>query len=82
METPHTLTAQERKEMIFAWMRAYGLSYFCIGQSLGITGTGVSLMFTRATIPTRRYNQLRTVGVPPQLLPPAKDIPTGPKPRY
>ena len=82
METQHNLTAQERKEKIFAWMRANGHTYESIGQSLGITGTGVSLMFTRATIPTRRYNQLRTVGVPPQLLPPAKDIPTGPKPRH
>lgn len=81
METEHNITAQERKEKVFAWMRANGLTYERIGERLGVTGTGVSRMFTKPSIPTRRYRQLLDVGVPRHLLPPAKDIPTGPKPR-
>lgn len=82
METQLNITAHERKEKVFAWMRANGLTYDSIGQRLGVTGTGVSLMFTRASIPTRRHQQLQNIGVPPELLPPARDIPTGPKPKH
>lgn len=81
MEIKPNITVQERKEKIFAWMRANGHTYESLGKRLGVTGTGVSRMFTRSSIPTRRYKQLRDEGVPPHLLPPAKDIPTGPKPK-
>ena len=81
MEIKPNITVQERKEKIFAWMRANGHTYESLGKRLGVTGTGVSRMFTRSSIPTRRYKQLRDEGVPPHLLPPAKDIPPGPKPK-
>lgn len=82
MQTQLNITTQERKEKVFAWLRANGFTYDSLGQLLGVTGTGVSLMFSRSTIPSHRHQQLRDVGVPPDLLPPAKDIPTGPKPKY
>ena len=63
MEIKPNITVQERKEKIFAWMRANGHTYESLGKRLGVTGTGVSRMFTRSSIPTRRYKQLRDEGV-------------------
>ena len=74
----HNSAGKKKKEKVFAWMRANDLTYERIGERLGVIGTGVSRMFTKPSIPTRRYKQLLDVGVPRHLLPPTKDIPTDP----
>lgn len=81
MQTQLNLTSHTRKEKMFSWMRANGLTYASIASRIGVTAHGLSLMFTRKSIPTRRYKQLTEVGVPLDILPPARDIPTGPRPK-
>lgn len=82
METVYNLTPRERKEKMFEWMVANKLTYKRISEIMGVSSTLVSIMFKRPSIPTRRHKQLRDVGVPLEILPPAKDIPSGPRPKW
>lgn len=82
MTTKHNLTPRERKEKMFEWMMANDLTYKKISALIGVSPTFASVMFTRPSIPTRRHRQLVEVGVPPEIIPPAKDIPPGPRPKW
>lgn len=81
MSTQLNITRRERKEKVFLWLRQNGLTYTSLARKMGMSQWGVSKLLERPTIPTRRHRQLVELGLPTDLLPPAKDIPTGPKPR-
>lgn len=70
-----------RQEILPIWMRREGLYLSAIAMKIGMTKAGLSNLLRRERIPTRRFNQLRDIGIPEDLLPRAEDIKAGPKPR-
>lgn len=81
MNTTCNLTELTLKEKFSVWISRNRGTYSELARAMGMTKWGVAKLFTRETIPTVRYNQLVELGIPPEFLPPAKDIPRGRKPR-
>lgn len=80
MDTAFNLTELTQKEKLGVWMKRSGMTYAVMAQRMGMTQWGAAKLFTRESIPTLRHNQLVELGIPFEFLPPAKDIPPGPKP--
>lgn len=81
MEAEQNIPQFERKEKLCQWLYDNGMTYSSLSRQMGVTPHGVSSMLARNSIPTLRHRQLLALGVPEELLPPGKDIRTGPKPR-
>ena len=54
------------------------MTYRWVGEQLGITGQGACSLLKKETVPVKRYDQLKELGIPAHLLPTPMDIPTGP----
>ena len=64
------------------WMQEHNITFPALATQLGLkSDTGPRMLIARETIPVERYNQLRALGFPEELLPIPLDIPRGPRPK-
>lgn len=68
-----------RQELLLIWLRRKGLKYSDIARSLDVSVSTVRAWFEAESIPEWRHNSLVRYGVPVDLLPPAVNIPPGPR---
>lgn len=76
--TQSTLT---RQELLRIWLYRRGITKTQIAKAIGVTIMAVTHWFESERIPTRRHSQLVDLGIPPELLPVAEDLPRGPRSR-
>lgn len=76
------LTSLTRQEQLLIWLRREGMTCKAIAEKLHVGSiTSVSRWFSAESIPSWRHRQLVELGIPAVLLPPAVDIPPGPRAR-
>lgn len=76
---PHTeLTRQERFKL---WMWKTSFKQSELARRLGVSKSTVGYWIRAEHLPSWRVRQMREFGIPEELLPSAKDIPSGPKPK-
>ena len=63
------------------WMSSHDITFKAVGEHLDVTGNGARTLLHRNTIPTKRHEQLRSLGFPHDLLPEPCDKKTGPRPK-
>jgi hypothetical protein len=64
------------------WMLRNGITFPMLGKLLGgITGSAVQQLLARDCISLSRHKEFLALGVPGHLLPPARDIPRGRRPK-
>lgn len=77
---PELVNDLTRTEKLEVYLNRIGSSYASIGDKLGVSRSTALRMLRSAHIPTYRHRQLSSI-LPAELLPEAKDVPPGPKPR-
>ena len=70
-----------RKDKLKGWLCAHRLTYAGIGAQLGMAAASVFHIFNSDTARPERVEQLRSLGIPEDLLPAPHYTPPGPKPR-
>ncbi len=70
-----------RIDNIKAWLSARHLTHADVGQALGITAAAVTKMLNNDHARPERVAQLREIGIPEDLLPEARYITPGRKPK-
>lgn len=75
------LTTFDRQALFVAWARTAGLTLTQIAKAMGISVAALSNLYRAETIPTRRWEQLRDLGAPVEVLPRAEDRSPGPAPK-
>lgn len=70
-----------RQESLYIWLRRNKIKGKDIAEKLGCSPNIVSRWLRSDRLPSWRVSQLRTLGIPDELLPRAEDIPSGPKPK-
>lgn len=68
-----------RLEQLIIWMRRNNINFSNIGEYLGITRMSAGRLCKAERIPSSRHRELIRLGIPTDLLPPAKDVRRGPK---
>ncbi len=68
-----------RQAMLLAWLKQEGITQARIAQALETSEQSVSRWMRAESLSSRRHGQLVKFGIPAELLPPAVDIPPGPK---
>ena len=64
------------------WMQEHDITFPALARQLGMkSDAGPRMLITRETIPVRRYNHLRILGFPEDLLPIPLDLPRGRRPK-
>ena len=62
------------------WMQEHNITFPALATQLGMkSDTGPRMLIARETIPVERYNQLRALGFPEELLPIPLENPRGPR---
>ena len=75
MSTPRVIRCRE-------WMDQHNITFSAISIELGLKNVGSSrTMIFRETIPVFRYQQLRALGFPEEVLPIPLDLPRGRRPK-
>lgn len=76
-----SLTDLTRQERLVIWLRRAGISNAALARALGTGQATICRWINHAdSLPSWRHRQLTEFGIPAELLPPAMDIPGGPKP--
>lgn len=78
---PRSIEEITRIEKLDIVLKRAGISYTDMGKRIGVSRSSIYKMLTAETISTWRFAQLLTAGIPQELLPEAKNIAPGPKPR-
>ncbi|MDR1125692.1 MAG: XRE family transcriptional regulator [Deltaproteobacteria bacterium] len=78
MATDATPTRYERLRV---WMREHGITFTALGEQLGLRYSGARRVCIGTTCPSRHHSKMLELGFPAELLPEAKDMPVGPKPK-
>ncbi|MCT4534214.1 hypothetical protein [Halodesulfovibrio sp.] len=78
---PELIDDLTRTEKLELYMKRKRLSYASIGKSIGATRSTAFNLLHAPRVPTHRYKQLLQAGIPEPLIPPARDIAPGPKPK-
>lgn len=68
-----------RQGRLIGWLKQEGITQAEIARSLSASEQTVSRWIRSDSIPSWRHRQLVAFGIPEELLPPAIDIPSGPK---
>ena len=76
-----TLIPLSRQAQLRGWLAEKGLSWAFLGRRMGISAKAVALLCRNEAIAPHRWAQLRDLGLPAALLPEARNIKPGPKPR-
>lgn len=77
---PELVNDLTRTEKLDVYLSRIGSSYANIGDKLGISRSTALRMLRSPHVSTHRHRQLASL-LPKELLPEAKDVPPGPKPR-
>lgn len=76
-----SLSDLTRQERLVIWLRRAGISNAALARALGTGQATICRWINHAdSLPSWRHRQLVEFGIPAELLPPAMDIPGGPKP--
>ncbi len=75
------LSKLSREEKLRAFMAIKGVTLASLAQKMNISSNAVKYLLFNKTIPTRRYRELIDIGFPEDVLPPAEDRKSGPKPK-
>lgn len=70
-----------RFQRLRAWMREHGITFKALGEQLGLRYSGARRVCLGETCPSRHHTKMLNLGFPAELLPEAKDLPVGPKPK-
>lgn len=70
-----------RVDKLKGWLYTRRLTYEGIGQTLGLTSASVLKIVNSETARPERVEQLKSLGIPEELLPEPRYIPPGPKPK-
>lgn len=73
-----TPTRQERLKL---WLWSNNVPQAEIARRLGVAKSSVGYWIRRDFLSAQRVEQLRELGIPEDLLPCARDIPSGPRPK-
>lgn len=64
------------------WMQEHDITFPALATQLGMkSNAGPRMLLAKETIPVRRYNQLRALGFPEDILPIPLDLPRGRRPK-
>lgn len=74
-------TELTRQELLKLWFWKSSLAQADLARALGVAGSTVCAWMRREHLSSWRVAQLREFGIPEELLPLARDIPSGPKPK-
>lgn len=81
--TPNLTDTQYRRQaLLYLWLRENRVSLASLARQIGVSQVSVSKWVQAESIPTKRLEQLKQLGIPEELLPKGVDIPTGPKPGW
>lgn len=75
------LIAISRQDSFLVYLRSAGLNLTRVAEELGVSVSAVSQIYRARSISTRRWRQLRELGIPAEVLPPAVDRRSGPAPK-
>lgn len=78
---PELIADLTRAEKLEIYMKRTGITFSDIAKPIGVAPASARRMLLNDSIPTWRHTQLLKAGVPEQLLPPARDIAPGRKPK-
>ena len=70
-----------REEKLRIWMALAGETYSSIARKVWLEFSSVKYLLENKTISIARYEDFRNLGIPEDVLPPAKDLKPGPKKR-
>lgn len=76
-----TQSEPTRQELLHLWFRRNGIRQREIAARLGMSETCFCRLLRKDSISTWRHQQLLALGLPPELLPQARDIAPGPRRR-
>lgn len=75
-----TQTDLTRQERLKVWLWRNNLPQAAIARKLGVAKATVGYWIRAEHLPTERVAMLRELGIPAELLPEARDLPSGPRP--
>ncbi|MEZ6855010.1 hypothetical protein [Halodesulfovibrio aestuarii] len=78
---PEFIADLTRAEKLEIYMKRTGLTFADIAKPLNVAPASARRMLLNDSIPTWRHTQLIKAGIPEMLLPPARDIAPGRKPK-
>ena len=78
---PELITDLSRTEKLEIFMKRKQMSFSDIGKAIGVSKASAVRLLRADSVPSYRYAQLVRADIPAVLLPPAKDIAPGPKPK-
>lgn len=78
---PELISDLTRAEKLEVYLKRRKLTFVHIAKSISVTPTSARRMLSNNFIPTWRFNQLLAAGIPEELLPPARDVAPGRKPK-
>lgn len=78
---PELISDLTRAEKLEVYMKRKNITFSNIAKSIGVAPASARRMLLNESIPTWRHNQLLAAGIPDVLLPPARDVAPGRKPK-
>ena len=64
------------------WMDAHDITFLALAKQIGMkSDNGARALLSRETLSVFRFNQLRELGFPEDILPIPLDLPRGPRPK-
>lgn len=81
LKSNFTFSDLPRQEQLRAWIFLYGPSFSEIARQIGVTPKSAIALCKAETAPPYRVEQLKSLGLPEDLLPEPKYIVPGPKPK-
>lgn len=78
---PEFISDLTRSEKLEIYMKRRKMSFADIGKAIKASRTAAYKLLHGKSVPTYRHAQLIAAGIPEILIPPARDIAPGPKPK-
>lgn len=78
---PEFIADLSRTEKLEIYMKRKKITFVDIGKAIGATRSTAFNLLTGNSVPTHRHAQLVKAGIPEILIPPARDIAPGRKPK-
>ncbi len=78
---PELISDLTRAEKLEVYLKRKNITFSNIAKSIGVAPASARRMLLNEFIPTWRHKQLLAAGIPEQLLPPARDVAPGRKPK-
>ncbi|MEZ6854346.1 helix-turn-helix domain-containing protein [Halodesulfovibrio aestuarii] len=78
---PEFIADLTRTEKLEVYMKRKKLTFSDIGKAIGVSRAAAHKLLFGKSVPTYRHAQLVAAGIPEVLIPSARDIAPGPKPK-